>query len=60
MPEYVVTTWETVEGTYVVTADSEEAAAYRVGGILTAPDWEGVEQREYIAFDVDVRKVEPA
>lgn len=58
MPTFVVTTWETVRGTYKVKALSEAEAREKFGGLPI--DWEGVEQHDYQAFEVEVRSVERA
>lgn len=55
---FVVTTWEQVEGTYLVTADSEDEARAKFkqqrGRMI---DWDGVEQTNYMAFKVDIESV---
>lgn len=56
--QFVVTTRETVEGTYLVTAESEEAARAkfdRQPGRLI--DWAGVDQTDYMAYEVEIDKV---
>ncbi|MES2532852.1 MAG: hypothetical protein V4636_17560, partial [Pseudomonadota bacterium] len=59
MPEFLVTTWEHVEGLYTVEAADEAAARKKfkaVPGRLI--DFNGVEQISYSAFEVEVRKVD--
>jgi hypothetical protein len=58
MPTYVVTTWETVLGTYTVEAASEQDVRARFehdGDKLI--DWNGVEQVGYMAFDIEVKAI---
>lgn len=55
MSTFIIRTWETVEGTYEVTADSEEEAREKVS--RPPFDWTNVEQRSYYAFDSEIRSV---
>lgn len=54
----MVVTHESVEGRYLVTAESEEAARAKFD---RAPgrqiDWAGVEQTDYMAYEVAVESV---
>jgi hypothetical protein len=53
MPVYLVTTEETVKGTYVVRVDSKDEAREKFDGHGIdghGIDWEGVEQTSYEAF----------
>lgn len=54
---FVVTTWETVQGTYEVKAVSEQAARELFGGRAMIDFDAGVQQLSYDAFDVEVRDV---
>lgn len=54
---FTVKTWETVEGTYDVEAESAEAAQAMFGDPKI--EWsEHVSQRDYMAFSLEVRSVE--
>lgn len=57
MPKFIVWTTERVEGTYEVEAPDADAARSR---FMSGPPikWEGVEQTDYQAFDVEVDHVE--
>lgn len=57
---FIVRTLEYVEGVYRVRADTEEEARAKFGRVdQSLIRWEdGVEQEEYMAFDVDVQSVE--
>jgi hypothetical protein len=55
----MVTTWEQVEGTYLVEAETEDAARAKFNaqrGKLS--DWDRVEQVNYRVFDVQLESVE--
>lgn len=58
MSEFIVKTWEHVEGTYKVQADTE-AEARRMLDKQPFP-WTRIEQLNYMAFDSEVRSVESA
>lgn len=56
--QFVVITHESVEGRYLVTAESESAARAkfeRTPGRQV--DWEGVEQTDYMAYEVEIESV---
>ena len=50
---YLITTHEHVEGTYVVQAGNELLARAKFSQPI---DWEGVEQTQYMSFDVEIEK----
>jgi hypothetical protein len=50
--KFIVTTEESVRGTYEVEADSETEAASRFAG--RGIDWQGVEQVNYEAYMVEL------
>lgn len=53
--DFIVTTRETVEGTYRVRARNEEHAKDRINDIIgmNGRNWNGIEQVEYMAYDVE-------
>lgn len=60
--DFIVTTWETVEGTYLVAARDEEHAKERIEDIMGPGErrWNGIEQISYMAFEVDAREARRA
>ena len=60
MPTFIVTTLESVEGKYRVEAETEEDARSKFGPMAGGSliRWEGVEQTNYMAFDVAVTVIE--
>lgn len=58
--DFVVVTKERVEGRYAVTAATEQEArakfARSPGRLI---NWDGVEQMDYMAYDVEVSEVLP-
>lgn len=61
MPDFIVTTWETVEGTYRVSARDAEHAKERIEDIMVNDrNWNGIEQINYMAFEVEARSAERA
>ena len=59
--DHIVTTRETVEGTYLVSARDEEHAKERIESIMGKDrNWNGIEQLDYMAFDVEATEARRA
>lgn len=59
--DHIVITREVVEGTYLVSARDDEHAKARIEEIMGQDrNWNGIEQLDYMAFEVHAREARRA